>query len=178
MKKNNKLDKTFGPMAFAGVILFLPIMAVVCMLFFKLVHELIFNGFNGLRIEISDILPFVFVVFIFLFTAFIGFTATCTRIDYKNKRMKYTTRLFGVIPIGKWTYLTPDMKLGLKETTEIWGAYSRSNRSTSLDYNDLKIFLYDSEYTEIIPVKKVKKAKNAEAELEKLSNLLNLDIIE
>ena len=171
MKKNNKLDKTFGPLAFTGLILFLLPLSVPFFdlaFVFAIVKE---NNFGEIILHL-----FIYAILLFL-GAFLGFTATYTRIDYANKRMKYATKLFGVIPIGKWTYLTPDMKLGLKETSEKWGAYSRSNRSTSLEYNDLKIFLYDREYMEIIPVKKIKKANSAEAELEKLSELLELEII-
>ena len=178
MKKNNKLEKTFGPLAFAGTIIFLVISCPILFGLFALLSEPFRLSDVKISFEIEDIIPWAVYLFFILLFAFIGFTATYTRIDYANKRMKYFTKLFGIISIGKWTYLTPDMKLGLKETSERWGAYSSSNRSTSLEYNDLKIFLYDSEYTEIIPIKKVKKAKNAEAELEKLSKLLNLDIIE
>jgi len=171
MKKNNRLDKTFGPMAFAGVILFILPLSVP---FFDLAPVIAIIKENDFGEIIITLLIYAVLL---LPGAFIGFTTACTRIDYENKRIKYGTKLFGVIFIGKWTNLTPNMKLGLKVSTERWGAYSRSNRSTSLEYNDLKIFLYDAKRTEIIPVKKIKKEKFAEAELEKLSKLLNLNII-
>jgi len=171
MKKNNKLDKTFGPMAFSGILISL---FLLCVFLYEFYEKL-----NGFSIKIDDAIPSLIIcVGVFLVGAFIGFTTACTRIDYENKRIKYGTKLFGVIFIGKWTNLTPDMKLGLKSSSERWAIYGASNRSTSLDYNDLKIFLYDARRTEIIPIKKIKKEKNAETELEKLSKLLNLDIIE
>ena len=172
MKKCNKLDKTFGPMAFSGVIISL---FLLC----SFLYEMLSKGEFSIKskYEINNTILLIICVLVFLFGLFIGFTVTYTRIDYENKRIKYATKFFGIIPIGKWTYLTPDMKLGLKASTERWGAYSMSNRSTSLNYNDLKIVLYDAKRTEIIPVKKIKKEKLAEAELEKLSKLLKLDII-
>jgi len=165
MKRNHKLGKIFGPVAFIGIAIFLFLLYGV---FYELLHNRRIIGLN----TISFI-----IIFVFLLGAFVGFTTICTRIDYVNMRIKYTTKLFGIIPVGKWTYLVPEMKLGLKKTTERWGAYSMSNRSTSFEYNDLMIVLYDAEGTEIIPVQKIKKAEFAEAELEKLSKLLKLDIV-
>jgi hypothetical protein len=170
MKKYNKIEKTFGPMAFAGKIMFF----VLCVPIFGGIIGVV-NSFSVYNMK--EAMAMVVIILLFFIGAFTGFTATYSYIDLKNKRIKYSTQLFGIIPIGKWTYLTSDMKLGLKKSTDNWGAYSQSNRSTSLSYSDLKIMLYDAEDTEIIPVKKVKKAKNAESELEKLSKLLNLEII-
>ena len=165
MKERNKLDKTFGHIAFVGIVAFL------CTLFTSL-YNLVFA--KEINCEIKNISIITFFLLLF---AFLGFTTTCSIIDYNKKRIKYATKLFGIISVGKWTYLTQNMKLGLKKSSERWGAYSKSNRSISLDYNDLKIVLYDNEDTEIIPVKKIKKANRAEAELEKLSKLLELNII-
>jgi len=174
MKKHHKIEKTFGPFAFTGVVLFFGTL-------FAIVYEpitQILNRFNTtMDFDIGDTMAILIIcVPVLLFFAFIGFTTTSTQIDYKKKRMKFSTKLCGIFPLGKWTYLTPDMKLGLKETSERWGGYNGS-RSTSLNYTDLKIVLYDKEDTEIIPVKKVKKADLAEAELEKLSKLLGVGII-
>jgi len=183
MKKNNKLDITFGPMAFAGKILFfaalLPFFSVL-FFFINAINFIVNNGFNATNYFDLIILPLLVLLIaavIFFALAFLAFTTTYTKIDYANKRIKYGTKLSGIIPLGKWTYLTPDMKLGLKTTTEYWGAYSRGGTSTTLDYTDLKIYLYDADCEEIIPVKKVKKEKFAEEELEKLSKLLELSII-
>jgi hypothetical protein len=172
MKKYNKLDKTFGGKAFIGQFLFF-------YLLYLPFHELIFDGTNIFDIinkYATDGSIFVFIC-ISPFFAFFGFTATYTKIDYANKRIKYLTRLLGIIPIGKWTYLSSDMKLGLKESTEGWVGYSVKGGFSSLNHTDLKIYLYNAEYEEIIPVKKVKKAKFAEEELEKLSKLLELSIL-
>jgi hypothetical protein len=180
MKKNHKLDKIFGPLAFSGIILFLGISFPLFYGIFELFRSVFNPAFNReINFEIEDIVPLLVYLLFLLGTAFIGFTTGYTRIDYENKRIKYGTKLFGIIFIGKWTNLIPDMKLGLKTSTERWGAYTSAGTvgSMSLDYTNLKIVLYDAEETEIIPIKKVKKAINAEAELEKLSELLNLERI-
>jgi len=172
MKKYNKLDKTFGAMASSGRFIFIIILlgAIYKLVFEKSNRFYVKTDFETERLIISSIM----LGLLFLGGAFVGFTTTYTKIDYKNKRIKYITKLFGIIPIGKWTHLTSDMKLGLKESTERWGFYSRSNRSTAVDYTTLKIYLYDSEGYEIIPVKKIKKAKLAEEELEKMRELLGV----
>ena len=178
MKKNNKLDKIFGPLSFAGVVLFLYMLYVL----FDGLASSVVHGFsekyNGTKYD--TILVFAICTLILFLGAFIGFSTGYTRIDYENKRIKYGTKLFGIIFIGKWTNLTTNMKLGLKKSTERWGAYMSAGTvgSMSLDDTNLKIVLYDAEETEIIPIKKVKKAALAETELEKLSKLLKLDIIE
>jgi len=168
-------------MAFTGKILFFGLLFA---LLYGIISPIIENGFNVNKANIDYfdliILPLLVLLIaavIFFALAFLAFTTTYTKIDYANKRIKYGTKLSGIIPLGKWTYLTPDMKLGLKTTTEYWGAYGRGGTSTTLDYTDLKIYLYDADCEEIIPVKKVKKEKFAEEELEKLSKLLELSII-
>jgi len=173
----NKIDKTFGPLAFSGVLLF----ACILLMF---LYELTFyirtlkNEVNQkINFEIDNATPLIILVLLLLLGAFVGFTTNCVRVDYVKKRIKYVIKLFGIVPIGKWTYLTTDMKLGLKKSTKRWRANSRSNRTTLLDYTDLKIVLYDSRKKEIVPLKKVKKAKFAEEELEKMSKLLKLSVI-
>jgi len=173
MKKRSNIEKTFGPFAFTALILFLGILFIP--------FGLIFSVLADFEMEIKSnlgeiVITFLISALILLILAFFAFTTTCSIIDYDKKRIKYATKLCGIFSIGKWTYLTPDMTLGIKKTTERWGMYSRSNRSISLDYNNLIIMLYDSEDMEIIPIKKIKKAKRAEAELEKLGRLLELKI--
>lgn len=181
MKKRNNLEKTFGPLSFSGRIIFVFILG-------GFLYELggILKHISALKknnyvitAQISDIIIPILICALFLLVfAFLGFTTSCSIIDYKKKRIKYATKLCGIISIGKWTYLTSDMKLGIKKSNERWGAYNRYGASTSLEYSDLIITLYDNEDTEIIPVKKIKKAKYAETELEKLSKWLELTIIQ
>ena len=150
---------------------------------FTFLYELTFyirglrnDGNAKIYFEIADVIPFIICVFLLLLGAFLGFTATYSRIDFVKKRIKYVTKVFGIIPIGKWTYLTSDMKLGVKKTKENWRALSRGNRSILFDVTEIIIVLYDKENREIIPVKKVKKAKFAKTELEKLCELLECQI--
>jgi len=170
MKSNNKLDNTFGTLSFIGKFISL---CLLCMFFYEL-YELL-NRDSRISLEINGVMALI--VFVFLLGAFVGFTTNYIQIDYKNRKVKYATKLFGIIPVGKWTNLTSEMKLGLKKTTERWGAYSMSNRFTSFEYSDLRIILYDAQETEIIPIKKIKKAEFSKEELEKLSKLLKLDIV-
>ena len=175
MKKYNKLEKTFGPAAFGGLVM------LTCALVASLYDPIYYyvHGFNTkTNFEITNVKPLIVCILFFLIGSLMAFSTAYTKIDYANKRIKYGTKMFGIIFIGKWTNLTSGMRIGLKKTTENWGAYSRTGRSTSLDYTTLKIYLYDSEGYEIIPIKKIKKAKYAEEELEKLSELLGVGVIE
>jgi hypothetical protein len=47
--------------------------------------------------------------------AFAFFTTTSSIIDSDNKKIKFSDNLFGIIPVGKWIDIKPDMKLGLEK---------------------------------------------------------------
>ena len=178
MKRYNKLDKIFGPMAFAGVVLFFYMLYVLLDGLISSIQHGFVEKYNGTKYDTIHV--FAICTLILLIGAFVGFTAGYTQIDYEKRRIKYGTKLFGIIFIGKWTNLTPDMKLGTDISMERWGGYTSAGTmgSMSFDYTNVRIMLYDAQGTEIIPVKKIKKPKNAETELEKMSKSLNLDIIE
>ena len=133
MKKCNKLDKIFGPMAFAGTVLFLYMLYV---LLDGLVSSIL-NGFvekyNGTKYDTIHV--FAICTLILFIGAFVGFTTGYTQIDYENKKIKYGTKLFGIIFIGKWTNLTPDMKLGLNTSMERWGGYTSAGTMGSMSFD-------------------------------------------
>ena len=96
----NKLDKTFGPFG-TSTGFFIMIGGVIAT----------FYSFLGLIIAIVG--------------AFACFTSTSTIIDTDNKRIKHSDNLFGIIPIGKWIDIKPDMKIGLKKFHRGYRAYIR-----------------------------------------------------
>jgi len=174
MNKSNNIDKVFGPLSSFGTGLFICTLLVPLYKLIFYVIELM-NGVNA-RFEVVEVLIMSGIwMFCLFFGAFIGLTTTCTQIDDTKKRIKYFTKLFGIVPIEeKWIYLTSEMKLGLKKSTKRWRAYGRSTSSVLISSPDLRIVLYDCKNREMVTVKKIKKVKFAEDELAKLGKLLEL----
>jgi hypothetical protein len=148
----NKLDsRSFGPFGSStGLFMFL--------------IGLIFSYFNLAGLILATI------------GAFIAFTSTGTIIDTETRRIKHADYLFGLFPIGKWVYIRPGMKLGLKEVKRGYVGYIRANQPMEIRSAELRIFLFDSSYKRIMPIKKIK-PDTAEAELGSLSLLLKLETI-
>jgi hypothetical protein len=152
MIKNNKLDKSFGPVGtFAGMIVFIA----------------------GLIATFSSLYALI-LVFI---GAFIGFTSTSTLIDYDKKRVKFSNNLLGVIHTGNWMDIDPDMKLGIKKSDLTWTAYSRTNRTLDINNQDYRIILYDAGNRKIMPIKKFTNPDSAKEELDKLANQLGIKLL-
>lgn len=148
----NKLDKPFGPFGTSTG-------------FFMLLGGIIATYFS------------FFGLFIAIIGAFVCFTSTSTIIDPDNKKIKFSNNLFGIIQVGKWIDIKPDMKLGLKKSHRGYRAYIRGTQPIGIHYNDIRIFLYGSDNKQIMPIKKFDSYESSKRELEKLSNLLALDII-
>lgn len=129
MITRNKLDKMFGPVgSSAGIFLFI---AGLIMSYFSL---------SGLILV--------------LIGAFVGFNSTSTLIDFEKKRLKFSINIFGIFPIGQWIFVNADMKIGIKKSTKIWRAYSRSNRNLDIANNDYRLILYHSNGREILTIQK------------------------
>lgn len=150
MIKKNKLDKLFGPAAIAGGGFMLVVGLLVT----------IFQSFGGLILVAAG--------------AFAAFSTTSTIIDTENKRVKYSSNLFGIIETGNWLKIEPNMKLHVKKSKHVQRVYSRSNRMQELTEKDLRIVLYGANNKELMPVIKFKSPEAAKEELEKLKSLLGL----
>ena len=146
----NKLDKTFGPFG-TSTGFFIMIGGVIAT----------FYSFLGLIIAIVG--------------AFACFTSTSTIIDTDNKRIKHSDNLFGIIPIGKWIDIKPDMKIGLKKFHRGYRAYIRGTQKIGIHYNDIRIFLYDSTNKQLVPINKFDSYESSKNELNNLSSLLGLE---
>ena len=147
----NNLDKPFGPMgSFAGI--------------FMLIAGLIATYFS---------LTGLILVFI---GAFLGFTSTSTLLDTDKKRIKLSNNLFGIIPVGQWIEIKPEMKVGLKNIQRGYRAYSRGNRMFDVHIKDIRIMLYGTDNKQIMPVKKFDSLDSAKTELESLSKQFGLGL--
>lgn len=147
----NKLDKTFGPFGTSTG-------------FFLLLGGIIATCFS------------LFCLALVIIGAFVCFTSTSTLIDTDKKKIKHSDNLFGIIRVGKWIDIKPDMKLGLKKTHRGYLGYIRGTQPMGIHYNDIRIFLYASDNKQIMPIKKFDSYEASKSELNNLSTLLGLVI--
>ena len=148
----NKFEKTFGPFGTS-------------------------TGFFMMLLGIVATYFSFFGIFIALIGAFACFTSTSTFIDTDKKRIKHSDNLFGIIPVGKWIDIKPDMKLGLKKYHRGFVGYIRGNQPVDIHNNDIRIFLYDSNNKMIMPVKKFDSYETSRNDLNALSTLLELQTV-
>jgi hypothetical protein len=178
----NRLDKVFKTTASEGVFLCI-LLLIILLSYLAFLIEKCENGYYHDLLEAlflnTSFLAMAIWIFFFIFSAYLGFATTYINIDTANKRVKYDTKLFCIIlKGGKWKCLTSDMKLGFLKTQKKYRVYNYLRTYGVVPYNDLKIVLYNTKNKEILPVKKIKREKNAENELKKLSELLELGIKE
>lgn len=148
----NKLDITFGPFGTStGLFLFL----------------------GGVVATYFSLLGLILL----LIGAFVWLTTTSTFIDFENKKVKFSNDLFGIIPVGKWVEITPEMKLGLKKIHRGYRAYTRGTQPADIHLIDIRIFLYSPDNTVIGPIKKFDSSEAAKMGLSDLSRVLNLQTI-
>lgn len=148
----NKLDRTFGP----------------------------FGSSTGFFLMLGGVLATYFSIFgllLVIIGAFAAFTSTSALIDTDNKKIKYSDNLFGILTVGKWIDLKPDMKVGLKKSHRGYMGYIRGTQPVGIHYTDVRIVLYDSDNKQIMPIKKFDSYESSKTELKDLSSLLGLDII-
>jgi hypothetical protein len=148
----NKLDRTFGP----------------------------FGSNTGFFLMLGGALTTYFSIFgllLVIIGAFAAFTTTSALIDIDNKKIKYSDNLFGLMSIGKWIDIKPDMKIGLKKSHRGYVGYIRGTQPVGIHYNDIRIVLYNSDNKQIMPIKKFDSYGSSKTELTNLSSLLGLDII-
>jgi hypothetical protein len=153
IKITNNLDKSFGPVgSSAGYFLILA----------------------GLVAIYTSLFGLILVVL----GAFLGFTVTCTLIDFEKRRVKFSEKLFGILPSGKWVDITPGMKIGIKESNMVWTAYSRSNRSIDIDSHEFRLVLFDAEGVEVMPLQKTDTPEAAFTAMETMCKTLGLSRLE
>jgi hypothetical protein len=149
----NKLDKSFGP--FGG-----------STGFFLLLGGLAATWFSPYGLILAAI------------GAFAAFTTTSTFVDAENRRIRFSNDIFGIIPVGKWIDIRPDMKLGLKRVHRGYQAYTRANQPVGIHNTDIRIVLLEADNDEIMHVKRFADRDSALKGIEELCSVLNLSRIE
>jgi hypothetical protein len=152
MITNNRLDRSFGVVgSSAGVFVFIAGVILTCLYLTALILVII--------------------------GAFVGFTSSSAMIDYGNKRVRFSNNLFGFLRIGKWLPLEPEMKIGIRESSQTYRSYGTSNQAFDTRQNDFRLVLYDACNKEIMPIKKLESLDAARIELEMESKRLGLNKI-
>ena len=149
MKSTYKFDKSFGPVAsFSGILIF--IVGLIATYF----------SLTGLILVVLG--------------AFIGFTNSSTTIDAKNKRIRFSNNIFGIIKTGKWINVDMDMQVGIKRDNKVYRTYSKSNRTLDIEVHDTKLYLFDKNDKPILPIMKIQNKKNNNDEIDKISSELEI----
>ena len=149
MRKTYTFEKAFGPVTpFSGYIIFVV----------------------GLVATYSSYIGIFFV----LLGAFIGFTNSCTTIDFTNRKARFSNHIFGIIKLGKWLDIDDNMSVGLKKSNKTYRTYSRSNRIHDISVKQVKIYLFDSNGNSIMPLKNVDTINSSDKEIVDLSKKLGL----
>ena len=148
---NYIIDKNFGPSgSFAGYIL------------------IIVGAFTVLASISGAVLM--------LLGSFMAFSSTGCSVDSDNFRIRFTNNLWGLIKVGKWQHVHGRMQLGLAHARLAYSVRSLSNRTITVADSDWRISIYDDSNRKGQTICKYKKRIDAENELAKLSELLNLAI--
>ena len=144
----NKIHNSFGPINFAGKLLF--IFGCGSVWFSPYAAFLIFGG------------------------AFIGFSYLCTSIDVDQRKIRSGDVLFGLFKSGFWLSIKPEMTIGIQKSKNDWRMFSLSNRVLETEDNNYLIVLFSAQGKKLFPLKKTATLESAKDELFKLSDLLNL----
>ena len=149
MRNTYKFDKSFGPVAsFSGILIFI---AGLIATYFALTGLILVS-----------------------LGAFIGFTNSSTTVDSKNKKVRFSNNIFGIIKTGKWIDVDNDMQVGIKRDNKVYRTYSRSNRTLDLKVHNTIIYLFDNKGNSILPIMQVQKNKNPHDEMDKISRELEI----
>jgi len=147
----NKLDKSFGAVGMSAGMLLLVAGTVI-----------VFFSLTG--------------ILLFAIGALVGFTFTATLVDLKNRRMKFATYLFGIIPVGQWVAIKAGMVLDVRDWKTLWRSYSAGNRTLDLEERDFRIILFDNQGKAIMPVKKFKDKESAVAAAAEMSSAMGIGV--
>lgn len=144
----NKLNNSFGPVSFAGKLIF--IFGCGSIWFSPYAAFLIFGG------------------------AFIGFTYTSTSIDVDQRKVRSGDVLFGLFKTGFWLSVKPEMTLGIQKSANDWRIFSLSDRVLKVEENSYQVILFNSKGKKLLPLAKATSREMADDELFRLGDLLNL----
>ena len=146
----NKLDRSFGKSTFFPGIIFL--------------------------VSGSLLIFLIWPAIMALAGAFILFTHDGVQLDTEKREVRPYQSLFGIFKTGKWIPLDRFIGLTLVPVKRVSKIMSMSNRSTSIEENDFRIFLVNPHRKPDFPIKKCKTADDAQDRLDELSLWLKMPV--
>ncbi len=136
-----------------------------------------FTGYILLAVGLVTINSWAGIILV-LIGAFFAFSFTGTTIDKEKNRCRQFTQLFGLFKVGDWEELSTFNEITFQKNESVFRVNSQSNRSISTKSNSYLIYLL-SKFTQYkIVVKKCKDIDIAKFEANKLSQFLNIPLVE
>jgi hypothetical protein len=146
-ERNNKFGKFFGPsFTFTG-------------------YALIAAGLISLSYSLTSLL-------LIIPGLFIAFTYTGTIIDFRNKRVKAYTSLFGVIRTGNWIEISNFTRFSIVKSTQRYTTYSRGSVRFDMNISGLNLLLMNKEGTLKVVLNKFPNFEEAQKEMDELTPVL------
>lgn len=136
-----------------------------------------FAGYFLMLVGLATVFLSVSGAVLLLMGSFMGFSTSGCSVDVDHFRIRFTNNLWGFIKVGKWQYVHRKMQLGLSHARMAYQVHSLSNRTISVTDPDWRVNIYDGEKSRKgKTICKYKNREDAEVELARLSELLNLTI--
>ncbi|NQU87088.1 MAG: hypothetical protein HQ541_15130 [Mariniphaga sp.] len=110
------------------------------------------------------------------YRSFILFTHSGIQIDTEKRELRMFQNLFGIFKTGKWISLDQFTGLATVPVKSYSKIMSMSNRSTTMEENDFRIFLINKKHNPDFPVKKCKTLDDAQDRIDELSLWLKLPV--
>jgi len=136
-----------------------------------------FTGYILLAVGLVTINSWVGIILV-LIGAFFALSFTGITIDKEENRCRQFTQLFGLFKVGDWEELSAFNEITFQKNESVFRVNSQSNRSISTKSNSYLIYLLTKFTQNKMVVKKCKDKDIAKIEANKLSQFLNIPIIE
>jgi hypothetical protein len=105
----------------------------------------------------------------------LAFTYDGTRIDFKSRRIKNYTRLFGLFRIGKWYSIDDFSKFKIYQSKRTYTSYSRANIPLNLKTTDIRLSLLNDDGSLKILVNRFDSFESARKEMSELIRNLQIN---
>jgi uncharacterized membrane protein len=148
MKYRSKTEYPFAPyLSFAGVLFM-----VTGLIFFRQIAGMVLIALG----------------------AFLGLTTSGVVIDADLQRMKPYSRLFGIVPFGRWKDYPDDAVITIVPVATTYVVHSRSDRTNALESRFYRVYLVDKRLKPLCSLGKFKTIQAARHEVEKLKQMLQI----
>ena len=148
---NNKLDRSFGKVGFG----------------------------SGLILIVAGIVSVIatpFTSILILLGAFVAFSHSGVQIDTRKRRIRLYQNICGIYKTGKWVSIERYEGLTVSPYNRITQMRSFSNRVSTLEEHDYRVFILNKSIKPDFAIKRCKTNDEAMKEMDDLSLLLHLPV--